>query len=237
MKYYQDNNSIIKTLRDFYNKGELIVGIKKSIQSKFNRLFFSFIMKTKKNFLFNNKLYPYFYHKYHNTFENERCIEIPIIKSFIQPDKKILEVGATLCHYVPNHNWVVVDKFEKYNGVLNKDIMEFFPNHKFDLIISISTLEHVGFNDKKSTSKTIDAIHHLIKHCLADKGKMIITMALGHNPHVDYLVYNKQLPADKVYFMKRINNKNEYQQTTMEDIKGIKHNWDERGIVVAIFEK
>ena len=60
--------------------------------------------------------------------------------------KNIFEVGSVLSHYFPiNHD--VLDKYEKGHGVINQDVVDFKPHNKYDLIVSISTLEHVGFDD------------------------------------------------------------------------------------------
>ena len=41
----------------------------------------------------------------------------------------------------------IVDKYEKKKGIINQDIVDYKPDKKYDLIISISTLEHVGWDE------------------------------------------------------------------------------------------
>ena len=42
----------------------------------------------------------------------------------------------------------------KTGRVINEDITYFQPNHKYDLIVSISTFEHIGFDeDPRDTVK------------------------------------------------------------------------------------
>ncbi len=49
-----------------------------------------------------------------------------------------------------------------------KDIVEFVPQDKYDLIISISTLEHVGWDEQpQKPGKLLQAIDHLRATCLA----------------------------------------------------------------------
>jgi hypothetical protein len=38
----------------------------------------------------------------------------------------------------------VLDKYEQAPGVINEDVVSFSPPQKYDLIVSVSTLEHVG---------------------------------------------------------------------------------------------
>jgi hypothetical protein len=61
----------------------------------------------------------------------------------------------------------VADKYEVSPGVINKDIVEFVPPQKYDLIVSISTLEHVGWNEQpREPTKLLRAIEHLRDRCL-----------------------------------------------------------------------
>ena len=59
--------------------------------------------------------------------------------SFVQENKKILEIGNVLNHYF-SFNHTVIDKYEEATGVLNVDIVDFDTNEKFDLVVSISTV-------------------------------------------------------------------------------------------------
>src|SRR5262245_12270711 len=52
-------------------------------------------------FVVDGERYYYFYHRYNMTWENERCVEIPLIqKEMVNiKDADILEVGNVLSHY------------------------------------------------------------------------------------------------------------------------------------------
>jgi hypothetical protein len=74
-------------------------------------------------------------------------IEVPIIYEMVKEaeayGQKVLEVGNVLSHYFHvNHD--IVYKYEKAKGVINEDVINFRLPKKYDLIISISTLEHMG---------------------------------------------------------------------------------------------
>ncbi|KKK87547.1 hypothetical protein LCGC14_2752170, partial [marine sediment metagenome] len=109
---------------------------------------YSYIFKSNKYFEFNGEKHKYFLGAYNKAWLNERTIEIPIILSLMKGYKKdqILEVGNVLSHYFPVE-WDVVDKFEKGSGIISHDLVDFQSPYKYDLIISISTLEHIGFDD------------------------------------------------------------------------------------------
>ena len=163
----------------------------------------------KDSFIFNGKHYNYFYHRYNITWANERFVEVPIFKEMIDNEKgTILEVGNVLSHYYPP-SWVIIDKFEKSKGVINQDIINFKPGNKFDLIITISTLEHVGYDDNSGNSeeKIIASVENLKNNCLKRKGKLVITVPIGYNPFMDRIIRENKLKLAKESFMKKINGK------------------------------
>ena len=87
-------------------------------------------LKKKKSlkFNFNNVEYNYFLSCYNSTFQNERAVEIPIVYDYISKfrHQNILEIGNVINHYL-KQNYDVVDKYEKGEGVLNYDIIDFTP--------------------------------------------------------------------------------------------------------------
>ena len=126
-----------------------------------------------KTFRFDGREYEYLYHPYNRTWKNERGVEIPIFRELLlkHEGKRVLEVGNVLSHYFPIHH-EVIDKYEVSSGVINQDIVEFVPQDKYDLIISISTLEHVGWDEQpQKPGKLLQAIDHLRATCLAPSGR------------------------------------------------------------------
>ncbi|MEK6586221.1 MAG: hypothetical protein AABZ24_07730, partial [Nitrospirota bacterium] len=116
-----------------------------------------------KTFQFDGREYEYLYHPYNRTWKNERGVEIPIFRELLlkYEGKRVLEVGNVLSHYFPIRH-EVIDKYEVSSGVINQDIVEFVPQDKYDLIISISTLEHVGWDEQpQKPGKLLQAIDHL----------------------------------------------------------------------------
>ena len=174
------------------------------------------LFKSRSKFIFQNKEYRYFYHKYNVTWRNERTVEIPIIwhiaKSFTA---SILEVGNVLSHYFKfDHD--VVDKYEKAVGVVNEDVTEISTSKKYDLIISISTLEHVGWDENPKEKKTVDdsekilqAINKL-KSLLTPRGKIVATLPLGYNPFLDELLRSGKLKFNEQFCLKRVSKDNKW---------------------------
>ena len=168
-------------------------------------------------FKYNGKEYRVLLDKYNVTPANERQVEIPIIRKEFP---NVLEVGNVLQNY--GANWDVVDKYEKGKGVINCDITRFKPKKKYDKIVSISTLEHVGEKTGHSRQKILKAIKHL-KSLLNKGGKLIFTVPLGWNSAMDDLIYKNKLGV-KMRFM-RINNDYDWIECSMKDIKGAEYGY------------
>jgi len=172
------------------------------------------------------------YDKYNNTFLNERSIEVPLSKYLIKKyssqfkSPKVLEIGNTLVHY-ENDNKIdrkVVDRYEKYQNVINEDIEEFESNHKFDLIFSISTLEHVGsdYGELKEEEKFLRVIDK-IKNLLNEGGVFIITLPIFYREHVDkYNSNNNDFTI--TYFLTRDNYRNDWKLSNKDFVFSNKNN-------------
>jgi SAM-dependent methyltransferase len=156
-------------------------------------------------FVFQGREYPYFSHLYNATWTNERAVEVPIIRRAIEEARatRLLEIGNVLGHYF-RRGHDVVDKYESGAGILNCDIVDFRPREPYDLIVSISTLEHVGWDeDDRDAGKIPRAVEH-IRTLLAPGGRAIITLPFGYNPYLDELVSAGALDVDREYFLLRL---------------------------------
>lgn len=168
--------------------------------------------KRRGKFIFNELEYEYLIHPYNYTWRNERIVEIPIIEKILKENKnkKVLELGNVTSHYL-KINHTVLDKYEKAQGVINKDVIDFKPRKKFDLIISISTLEHVGWDENGDYKKVLKAIS-ILKRLLKENGKIIFTHPLGYNFFMDEFLRKGKIKMTKAYLMQRISSENEWKQ-------------------------
>jgi len=151
----------------------------------------------KKTLFFNKKEFNYKKIKFKNP--KERAVEIPIAFDFLPALNKpasVLEVGNVLSHY-ENHlsetlgiaSRRIVDKLEVEVGVDNEDLMNLPFEKKYDAIVSLSTVEHIGQKgdpsggygeqaenrDLEAPLKAIAKIYDL----LAADGKALITVLFG----------------------------------------------------------
>jgi cyclopropane fatty-acyl-phospholipid synthase-like methyltransferase len=109
-----------------------------------------------------------------------------------------------MSHYQPvMHD--VLDKYERAPGIINADITEFNPTRNYRLILSVSTFEHIGF-DEETNVGSAEKIQAAIQHCrgfLEPGGELIITAATGYNPEFDALFRDNRVGAAQVTFLKR----------------------------------
>jgi len=182
----------------------------------------------KPTFIYKQKHLPYNRIGYNNT--GERAIEIPIALNFLATSEKkdnILEIGNTLSHYENSLSEYIgirprriVDKFEVALGVDNVDFMDIPSEEKYDVIVSISTIEHIGqgiepssqaygeqiqIRDMEAPLKAIAKIYDL----LSVGGKALITVPFGklldcgwfiqfNQEYLDILVTKYQIPEKAI---------------------------------------
>lgn len=174
-------------------------------------------------FSFQGETYSYFNHPYNTA--GERTVEVPIAKKLLDEyiDRQILEVGNVLSHYYPVHH-NIVDKYEVVNGVINEDIIDFDPPRKYDLILCISTLEHIGHDEgyPRDDRKAVYAYDH-IKKLLAHNGKLFITWPLGWNQYLDNSLRNQRLNFDSVAFLKRVSDDNKWTEVSWSEAQKAKY--------------
>jgi SAM-dependent methyltransferase len=137
-------------------------------------------------FVFDGSRYPYRFHPYKWSWLTERTVEVPIAQSLVDAfrGKRVLEVGNVLSRYRPQSH-VVVDKYETWPGVLNRDVFDLDDLGEFDLIVAISTIEHVGWDEEpRDSAKAPEAIRRL-ERMLAPGGQLLLTIPLGYHPGLD----------------------------------------------------
>lgn len=165
-----------------------------------------------KEFNFQNLKLLYENSFYNTSFINERSVEIPIIKSLIEEIinnnniSNTLEIGNVLSYYNTDLTRDIVDKYEIATNVINEDIEFYSPKKKYDLIISISTLEHVGNDEPEEIDpeKINRVINHIRKNLLKENGTLIITLPINQNQNTDTFIYSNNIFKD-IYVLERKN--------------------------------
>lgn len=181
-----------------------------------------------KYFIFNDRKLKYFNHIYNYTHTNERTVEVPIVMSYlddINPTLRVLEVGNVLQNYAVKTKRDILDKYDHAIGLINSDVVDFQPHEKYDLIVSISTLEHVGWDESiKVEDKIPDALRNLKKNCLNKGGRLIATLPMGYNSFFDKWIRSDQEIFSNKFYLKRITLENDWVQVAYSQIEGVKFN-------------
>jgi hypothetical protein len=175
-----------------------------------------------RGFQLEGRYYRYSHHHY--MYESERIVEVGLVWDFLQGRQgEALEVGNVLSNYHA-FSHTVVDKYEVATGVLNEDIVSYDPGKKFDTIVSISTLEHVGWDESPREPEKILLAFDRVRTLLKDNGRMVITMPLGYNSFLDQLVREERTGFDQVLYLKRFNVANEWRQSSLDQIASAEYN-------------
>jgi hypothetical protein len=114
------------------------------------------------------------------TWRNERCVEIGLGRHVLggRDPSQVIELGNVLpLAGLGGHT--VIDKYERGDDVLNVDILDYVPTRRFDLAVSISTLEHVGWDeDPRDPGKAAAALERFSR--LADD--LLVTIPVAYHP-------------------------------------------------------
>lgn len=137
---------------------------------------------------------PVYDHPHNDTRHNERGVELALAKLFLGsiPDTPTaLEVGNVLAHYPDLDELLsqreVLDKYEDHPRVDHPYDL-FDPDGlvpSYDLIVSISTLEHIGINDDNGDARWSLRAFDLLRSLLSPGGTIFVTAPYGHNWALD----------------------------------------------------
>jgi len=210
---------------------------------------------SKTEFVYQGKTFKYFDHPHHETWTNERRVEVPIAMEYLMrfKDKRILEVGNVISYYylpgIIGAQWDVLDKYERVpeHNLINEDVLTFQPKEKYDMIFSISTMEHVGFdheNEYKTEHgdyrKSVEAIKHLQKDCLKKGGSMFLTLPWAYNATLHVAIFSGELDF-KIRLMKRMTEDNRWQEVRyLDQLADVRYSYPyyaANGIILAYYEK
>jgi SAM-dependent methyltransferase len=179
-----------------------------------HRLFYS-----RRTFVFQGERHAYLLHRYNSTWKTERVVEVPIVWEEVRRASglRVLEVGNVLAHYFPvTHDRV--DKYERAPGVVNVDIVD-YAAPPYDLIVSISTLEHVGWDEpERDPDKVLRAVANL-RALTAPGGRLVITLPIAYNPHVDAHLREGRIPFSQCHYLRRVSRDNRWAEASWDEVK------------------
>jgi hypothetical protein len=191
-----------------------------------------------RTFSFRDRVYRYFWHSYNRTWMNERSVEVPIIWQIVKQHRgrRVLEVGNVLSHYFPVCH-EILDKYESGHGIINEDVVNFCPADRYDLIVSISTLEHVGWDETpRDPEKALRAVENL-RGLLAPGGRLVVTIPLGYNPEMDQFLRAGRIPLSERYCLRRPASGKRWEEASWEDTQQAQYDQNcANGLVIGVIE-
>ena len=188
--------------------------------------------------------FPYMDRLYNVTSINERRVEVPYfydLVSNLEPTVQVLEVGNVIARYYEGVTHPVIDKYEKSSrsSLRNLDVVEWPEDERYDLILSISTLEHVGWDEAVEDPDKILVALERLKGALNPGGRLVFSVPVGFNPHLDALLKARALPLTDAIYLRRRNWANEWEETdwmTLQDVQfGAPYSFA-NGLVIGIIE-
>lgn len=139
----------------------------------------------------NTEVNEYFDHPYNDTKNCERAVEIPLAFNYLDwIAGDVVEIGAVTCYYRPASH-IVIDPVDAYatKKALSQDCT--FKNLN---VLSISTIEHLGFGDYVPEINYGLAFNELYRIVMESK-TCFITWPIGYNK-----IFDSQVKANYSLF-------------------------------------
>jgi SAM-dependent methyltransferase len=166
-------------------------------------------------FELDGERHRYLYHRYKRSWLTERAVEVPVAQAEVDRSAggRILEVGHVLGHYGPSAH-VVVDKYEEAPGVLNLDVLDLGDLGPFDLIVAVSTLEHVGHDESPRDPAAAPRAVAALRERLAPGGRLLVTVPAGYNAAFDTALREGTIATHSLTALRRVGAGTRWQQVT-----------------------
>jgi hypothetical protein len=199
------------------------------------------VVGSRGHFEFQGERYPYLFHRYKRTWLTERAVEVPVVQTLVdrQAGGRVLEVGNVLSHYRPQ-NHLVVDRYERSPDVLNRDVLELQDLGPFALIVAVSTLEHVGWDEHpRDPGKAMRAVGAL-RELLEPGGQLVLTVPVGYNAAFDQALRDGDVPFSRVAALRRTGAGTRWEEVTVTEIWSAPYDfllYAARGVLFAFIDR
>lgn len=124
---------------------------------------------------------------------SERAIEVPLVIDFLSNcvrAKPVIEFGCVLPYYIlKRRNHIVYDLADQHPDNVRRDIRTLTDDDLRGVVISISTLEHIGTGEYGIKASDVSAVD-VLKRIIANAKSYFITFPLGCNKTLDDFVAN-----------------------------------------------
>jgi SAM-dependent methyltransferase len=168
-------------------------------------------------FQLDGESHAYLFHRYKATWLTERAVEVPVVQRLVDREPgRVLEVGNVLSHYRAQRH-LVVDKYEQAPGIMNRDVLALDDLGRFELVVAISTLEHVGWDEEpRRPQAALEAVSAL-RERVAPGGRLVLTHPVGYNPHLDDALRSGAVPLERTVALRRAGRRTRWEQVPTEE--------------------
>lgn len=176
-------------------------------------------------FEFWGRRYPYRYGAYKFSWLTERAVEVPVGQALVDahPPEAVLEVGNVLAHYGPQSH-KIVDKYETGPGVLNRDVLDLDDLGRFELVVAISTIEHVGWDEApRNPTKAPEAVRAL-QRLLSPSGRLLLTVPVGYHQGLDAAIRDGEFAFERAGALRRVS-QTTWREAAPDEVWGLSYDW------------
>lgn len=133
-------------------------------------------------FTFQGHTFNYFDHPHNNTKINERAVELPLVKYFLDKYPDCVEIGAVSPYYFDGTHEIydLTDDHPRSKKINAKDVNVGMKN-----ILSCSTIEHCGVRDGFNSIEDIELAPALLDYWVNESDKYLITWPAGYCKWLD----------------------------------------------------
>lgn len=198
-----------------------------------------------RGFWWDGRQVPYVHHRYNHTWANERAVEVALAAAELEraDGARVLEVGNVMAHYLgdehPGPERTVVDKYERAPGVLNADITDLAAGGDYDLVLSVSTLEHVGWDEEVVDPEKPGRALAVLKESLAPGGRLWTTLPVGYNPHLDERLRAGEYGFTRLRALRRERSRNVWREVPVDEVWDAEYDrllFTAHGVVIAEYD-
>jgi SAM-dependent methyltransferase len=182
--------------------------------------------------------YRYLYGRYKRTWLTERAVEVPVLQAIVDrhAGRRVLEVGHVLGHYRPQSH-AVLDRYEHAPGVLNRDVLDLSDLGRFDLIVAISTLEHVGYDEQPRDPGKAGRAVAALRDALAPGGSLVLTVPVGYNPSFDTALRSGAIATSATAALRRVGGGTRWREVDPAEVWSAPYDfllYSARGVLFAL---
>ena len=170
--------------------------------------------------------YPYLDSRHRWTWLNERAVEVPVVADALgrTPGASVLELGNVLAQY-GHAGHRVIDRYDTDPEVENLDVLDLPPDPSYDLVISISTLEHVRWDERPQDPEAARKAVECLKQQLSPGGRLLATIPVGYHPVLERQAVDGTAGFDRVVALARTGKGNTWAEIAPEEALARPYDW------------